>query len=45
MHQTFNAALEINLLHANQEGANHIYLSSKFRIQVLLKLTQNRHDR
>ncbi|MGK7927415.1 MAG: hydrogenase nickel incorporation protein HypB [Spirulina sp.] len=23
MHQTFNAALEINLLHANQEGANH----------------------
>jgi hydrogenase nickel incorporation protein HypB len=23
MHQTFDAALEINLLHANQEGANH----------------------
>ena len=23
MHQTFNAALEINLLHANQEGAEH----------------------
>ena len=23
MHQTFNAALELNLLHANQEGANH----------------------
>lgn len=23
MHQTFNAALEINLLHANQEGADH----------------------
>ena len=23
MHQTFNAALEINLLHANQQGADH----------------------
>ncbi|VEP11767.1 Hydrogenase accessory protein HypB [Hyella patelloides LEGE 07179] len=23
MHQTFDAALELNLLHANQEGANH----------------------
>ncbi|MEL6911750.1 MAG: hydrogenase nickel incorporation protein HypB [Cyanobacteria bacterium J06629_2] len=23
MHQTFNAAIELNLLHANQEGANH----------------------
>ena len=23
MHQTLNAALELNLLHANQEGANH----------------------
>ena len=23
MHQTFNAAMEINLLHANQEGADH----------------------
>ncbi len=23
MHQTFNAALELNLLHANQEGADH----------------------
>lgn len=23
MHQTFDAALEINLLHANQDGANH----------------------
>ncbi len=23
MHQTFEAALEINLLHANQEGAEH----------------------
>jgi hydrogenase nickel incorporation protein HypB len=23
MHQTFDAALEINILHANQEGANH----------------------
>lgn len=23
MHQTFDAAIEINLLHANQEGANH----------------------
>ncbi len=23
MHQTFNAALELNLLHANQEGAEH----------------------
>lgn len=23
MHQTFDAALEINLLHANQQGADH----------------------
>ena len=23
MHQTFNAAIELNLLHANQDGANH----------------------
>ena len=39
MHQTFEAALEINLLHANQKGADHNRTFGKYlKSLIYLKL-------